>query len=300
MFDVKEIRSVKIVPYTVMTSTISAILAFIGALIMILLLGIVAAILPPQFAPYVNLITGAGIAIIVLYPVGTFLIGILTGFLSILFYNILVPRIGGIKLGMNGDEIENIPVIPFALITSLIIAIWAFIFGLIIAALIPLLTGIISTAALTGAVPASAALGNIGMASIIGAIILIIGLPIIAFIFSFIAYAVIALVYNYITVRVSRMKLELSRIRDSWFSIESIPVLPAALTISITFAIYQFIFSIPQAITSMAQGAAFEGIIGLIVGIIINLIIYFIMTALGAFFYNFLAPKIDTIKLTLE
>ncbi|MGB9936160.1 MAG: hypothetical protein ACPK7O_00425 [Methanobacterium sp.] len=300
MFDVKEIKSVDIVPYTLMTSTISAILALIGALIIILALGLVAAFLPPQLAPYVNLITGAGIAIIILYPVGAFLIGILTGFLTILLYNALVPRLGGIKLGMNGDEIENIPVVPLALISSAIVAVWAFIFGLIIAALIPLVTGIISTAALAGAVPASASLGNIGAASVIGALILIIGLPIIAFIFSFIAYAVMALVYNYIAVRVAKIKLKLSGIKESWFAIESIPPLPAALAVAVTFAIYQFIFNIPQAIATIAQGAAIEGIIGLIVGLILNFIIYFIMTAIGTILYNFLAPKIDTIKLVLE
>ncbi len=44
----------------------------------------------------------------------------------------LVPRLGGIKLGLEGDEVKNVPVVPFALIMAGVGAVWAFIIGLLL------------------------------------------------------------------------------------------------------------------------------------------------------------------------
>ncbi|MGZ7210149.1 MAG: hypothetical protein ACXVHV_09745, partial [Methanobacterium sp.] len=76
MVDVKEVSSIKIVPFTLMTSSISAILAFIGAIIFALIIGIVALFLPPQLAPLGSLLTGIGITAIIAYPILVFLIGL--------------------------------------------------------------------------------------------------------------------------------------------------------------------------------------------------------------------------------
>ncbi|MGZ7115915.1 MAG: hypothetical protein ACXVHS_00500, partial [Methanobacterium sp.] len=86
MVDVKEVSSIKIVPFTLMTSSISAILAFIGAIIFALVIGIVALLLPPQLAPLGSLLTGLGITAIIAYPILVFLIGLSGAFLTILLY----------------------------------------------------------------------------------------------------------------------------------------------------------------------------------------------------------------------
>ena len=46
MVDVKEIKSIELVPFTLMTSSISAILALIYAIILLLTFGILAAVIP--------------------------------------------------------------------------------------------------------------------------------------------------------------------------------------------------------------------------------------------------------------
>ena len=48
-------------------------------------------------------------------------------FISALIYNMLVPRIGGLKMGLNGDEVRSLPVVSFALILATLEAIWALI-----------------------------------------------------------------------------------------------------------------------------------------------------------------------------
>jgi len=58
-----------------------------------------------------------------------------------LLYNTLVPTIGGIKLGLEDNEVTKIPIISFALILSVMGAIMALIIGIFLAALIvPLLS----------------------------------------------------------------------------------------------------------------------------------------------------------------
>ena len=53
----------------------------------------------------------------------------------------LVPRLGGVKLGLEGDEVTSLPVVPFALILSAVAAVWALIMGLVLtAAILPLTT----------------------------------------------------------------------------------------------------------------------------------------------------------------
>ncbi len=59
MADVKEIKDIKIVPFTLMSSSISAILTFIIGLITAIFLGIAVAFLP---APFGGLLAGLGVA----------------------------------------------------------------------------------------------------------------------------------------------------------------------------------------------------------------------------------------------
>ena len=145
MVDVKEIKEIKIVPFTLMSSSISAILAFIGAIIFAIALGIISAVLPPQLAPLGSALAGFGITAIIAYPILTFLVGLSTVFLSVMIYNLLVPRVGGVKLGMDGNNVASIPIVPFALILSIIMAIWAFIIGLLITTALAPITGLIGS-----------------------------------------------------------------------------------------------------------------------------------------------------------
>jgi hypothetical protein len=300
MADVKEIKNIKIVPITLMSSSISAILAFIGAIIFALVVGIIAAVLPPQLAPFSSLLTGLGITAIIAYPILTFLIGLSTVFLSVLLYNMLVPRVGGVKLAMDGNNVAEIPIVPFALILSIIGAIWAFIIGLLITTAFLPVTGLISTAIpMIGNATNMTALTGAGFGALVafGAIFFIIILPILVFIGGFISNALFAVFYNFIATRVAKIQLNFTAVAGSWFDLTEIPIVPAALALAIISAVFGLI----QGILNIgAYGDILVGIGALIGNIIGSFIWTFIVTAIAVFLYNFLVPRIGAIKLALE
>jgi hypothetical protein len=296
MVDVKEIKSIKIVPFTLMSSSISAILAFIGGILFAITLGIIVAVLP---SPLGGALAGLGVAAIIAYPILTFLIGLSTVFLSVLLYNMLVPRVGGVKLAMDGNNVAEIPVVPFALILSIIGAIWALIIGLILATALAPITGLIGTsipliANATNTSFTGEAFG-IGTAALYG--FLIIGLPILAFIFGFIWNALFAVFYNYIATRVAKIQLNFAALTEGWHQLTEIPIIPAALALAVISAVFALI----QGILNLAAFSDIAaGILSLIGSIIGNFIGTFIVVAIGVFLYNFLAPRIGAIKLELQ
>jgi hypothetical protein len=298
MVDVKEIKSVKLTPFTKMSALIYGILGFITAIGLLITLSIVqAAGLIPQLGQF-NVVTGLGIPLIILFPIGAFFSTIVVSFFSVLLYNALVPRLGGIKLELEGIDVVKIPVISYALILSAIGAIWAFIVGLVLSAVISPLFSLIST--LPAAAPVAAnitanitnATGGalprgteLGAAGIILSLALIIGLPIMVFVFGFIYSALFAIFYNYIASRVTKIKLEFGQITGNLHELKHIPVIPTALAVAIVYALLGLIFGI----LSRNYGE-----------FITNFVQYFIVTALIALLYNYLAPKIGSIKLNLE
>ncbi len=296
MIDVKEIKSVKLTPFTRMSATIYGVLGFIAAVVMLIGLTIMqAAGFMPQLGQF-NVITGLGIPLIILFPIGAFFSTIVISFFSVMLYNALVPRLGGIKLELEGKEVEKIPVVSFALILSAIGAVWAFIAGLVLAAVISPLFSLLSTIstlpeasqiaanftnATGSAMPTGAAFGTAG---IVVSLVLIIGLPIMVFVFGFIWNALFALLYNYIVTRVAKIQLEFNQITGNLHELKNIPVIPTALAVALVYALL--------------------GLFGILSGnyadFITNFVQYFIGTALIALLYNYLAPKIGSIKLNLE
>jgi hypothetical protein len=294
MVDVKEIKSIKLTPFTKMSALIYGILGFIAALGLLIILTIVqvAGVLP-QLGQF-NVVTGVGIPLIILLPIVAFFSTIAVSFFSVMLYNTLVPRLGGVKLELEGNEILKIPVISFALILSAISAIWAFIGGLALAAVISPLFSLISTlpeatnitaniTASTGAaMPTGAEFGAIG---IIMSLALIIGLPILVFVFGFIWSALFAIFYNYIVTRVAKINLEFAAISGNLHELKHIPVIPTALAVALVYALLGLVFGILS---------------GNYAEFITNFVQYFIEVALIALLYNYLAPKIGSIKLNLE
>lgn len=306
MVDVKEIKAVKLAPFTLMASSISAILAFIGAILYLILFSIVGAFLP-NFGAALALL---GVALVIILPIAAFFIGITTNFFSAFLYNSLVPRLGGIKLGLEGSDVTEVPVVSFALILAVIQAIWAFIAGLFLAAALVPFTTFLSSAiplfseAIVNATNASGAAAPtgavVGAAGVFGALVLIIGLPIMVFILGFIGNALAAVFYNFIAIRASKIKLEFAAVKETLFELKTIPPIPIALAIAIVFTIFGLIQGIIRLISYSALGDVTAGVIALISDIIMNFIMYFIITAIAAFLYNFLVPKIGGIKLNLE
>ena len=242
------------------------------------------------------MVTGFGIPIIILFPIGAFFSTIVISFFSVMLYNTLVPRLGGIKLELEDKDVTKIPVISYALILSAIGAVWAFIAGLVLAALISPIFSLLSTistlpeasqvaANFTNATGAAMPTGGeFGAAGIIMSLVLILGLPIMVFVFGFIWNALFALLYNYIVTRVAKIQLEFSQISENLHELKNIPVIPTALAVALVYTLL--------------------GLLGILSGnyaeFIANFVQYFIQTALIALLYNYLAPKIGSIKLNIE
>ena len=98
---------------------------------------------------------------------------------------------------------------------------------------------------------------GLGTAGVLGALFLIIGLPVMVFIFGFICHALFAIFYNYLIPRVGGIKLEIADIVRKGREITSIPVLPASLAVAVVFTIFGFIRGlINLGLYSMAGNAA--------------------------------------------
>lgn len=89
----RTIRAVPAVPLGLMIGTISAVIAFIAATIMVLFM-------LPYFALTRGMewIDALGALWVLIAPIAAFIIGFIQGFISATLYNIFAPRIGGIKL----------------------------------------------------------------------------------------------------------------------------------------------------------------------------------------------------------
>jgi hypothetical protein len=305
MVDIKEIKSIELVPFTLMTSSISAIIALLYAIVLLITFGALAAVIPGAGLVFASL----GLSMIVIFPIGSFLIYVTLSFVTILIYNMLVPRLGGIKLGLEGDEVKNVPAVPFALIISGIGAVWAFIIGILLAAIIVPLTTLSSTlipivanitANATNMTPATLPTGSaVGTGGVVLAVLLIIGLPIFVFIVGFISNVLWAIFYNLLIPRVGGVRL-LFAPAGTAHEITSIPVVPAALALAVVatvFGIIQGLFSLVNGLMAGSASMAVGGLIGNIIGGFIGT---FIMVAIITILYNFLAPRIGGVQLNFK
>lgn len=295
MVDVKEIKAIKIVPYTLMTSSISAIWAFIMAILFILFAGIIVALIPSAYSSQIGSILGMfatlSIALIIILPVTSFISNITQAFLMTLIYNLLVPRMGGIKLKLEElSKVTEIPVVPFALILSAVSAVISFLIILIYAPIIALQFA---------AIPSSAGINFAGF-GVLGAIAMIILGPIFIFIAVFIVMALSAIFYNLIAPILGGMQLNFSNVQDTLFSLDSVEIIPSALIIAAVSAVWGLIAGIFSLIIFLIAGSALVAIIALIVTPILAFIGAFIVYAITIFLYNFLAAKIGGFKLELE
>ena len=89
----KTIKAIPAVPLGLMMGTISAVLAFIASIIMVLLM------MPSiRLASGFEWIGGLGALLAVIIPITVFIVGFIQGLIVAVVYNLLAPRIGGIRL----------------------------------------------------------------------------------------------------------------------------------------------------------------------------------------------------------
>ena len=298
MIEIKDIKSVQVVPFTLMNSSISAVIGLIYGIVFAVIFGFsLGSALPGITAGMIATII---IGSILAFPTMMFLVSVLQSFLVAFLYNQLVPRLGAIKLGfVDLKEIRTIPVVPFALMSASIGGLLTFLTMLIIG---PLFAFAIQSAALAGAgaadIPGLASLGSFGL---IWMFIMIVGIPIVAFIATFIAIAVAAILYNLLAPKVGGVELNFGSASGNLFEIESIPIVKFALITTLVLTIIELILGIVNLVISIALGSsAVAALIGLVIRVVSVLVVGFILYAIIACVYNYLRPKIGGIKLEVE
>ncbi len=305
MKTMKELKSIKIVPYTIMNAALNAVWGFIFAIILLIFGGAFASLLSgTELAPLSGVILGISVAGLVVFPVGSFLLSIMPSFLQALLYNLLVPKLGGIKIELEEmTEVTRAEVVPFALILAGITAVFQLIMQLVIAplqAVLIELIGGIGTLALAATNATTGQLPEIGGAGALGAILNIIISPLLTFIFVFIGAAIAALLYNLLAPKVGGIKVELAQMTDNFFGVENINPVAIGLITGAIAAVLGLILGIIFLILLAALGSIEAGILILLTYIIGGFILVFIAYALTAVIYNILAPKIGSFKIQLE
>lgn len=258
-----------------------------------------------------NFFINLGLASIIISPITAFFTTITLSYFSLLVYNFLAPRIGGIKFKLLGNEITHIQVIPITLSLSVIVTIWAAIIGLYLGltlavlnlgvspsfneltwGIIPTITNTINTT-----LPPIAGLG--------GAFTLIIGLPIFAFILSFIDIAIIMILYNYVGSRAAYLQLNLEKVSKTTYLLKSIPAGPITIVAGVISGVLGILIVAISLLgfIDLVNLASAGKIIGIVLSRdeqLIYLIPYIIIAALVAIFYNILASRIGGIKIGLN
>ncbi len=257
-----------------------------------------------------------GIASVIILPITAYFLIMAVSFFSGMLYNRISSRFSGVKLRLDNNEITKISIKAFTLIIASIQSIWALIIGLFMAAAIIPFTNIIIMVinfianVITRSIDISGTtllintvLGTNGFTL---AIILIFGLPTIAFASGLISNGLFAIFYNYIATNIIRIPLDLELISGKQYEIKSLPVVPSAAPVSgAVFGAFGVIMGIITWLSLVVTGNPSVGnIINDLTIIILNglsyFLGYFLIFALIAVIYNFLAPKVGGIRLYFE
>lgn len=304
MKTMKELKSIKIVPYTLMNAALNAVWGFIFAIIFLILGGFLATIISgTELAPFAGAIVGVSVAGLVVFPVGSFLLSIVPSFLQSFIYNLLVPKLGGIKIELEEmAEILKAEVVPFALIVAAVLAIIQLLYELVASPLqavfFELIGGI--TTAFAGQAEIPAELPAMFQTGALGAVLNIVISPILTFISVFIAMAILAALYNLLAPKLGGIKVEFAQMADNYFGVENVNPVSIGLILGAISGVIGLIIGIIFLLIVAIGGAAVEGIIILLALSIGAFVGSFIVYAITAFIYNLLAPRIGSYKIQLE
>ncbi|WP_407421394.1 hypothetical protein [Methanobrevibacter sp.] len=278
MVSVKELKSIDLASYTIISTALSVLIAIL--LSIGIALGIL--ILIPQASEIV-------IYLIPTLVVGTFMVGIYRYFSEGLFYNLLATRLRNIKIELDGGEITKISPTETATLVATIALIQAILIYLVSVLLLPLFFS---------ALMQTVMLSNQALAYSLYQILLLLSQPmtVLMFIFgtfviTFIFVLIGVYIYNVLASKGRGIVLGLSE-ENGLTAIDSIDMMKFAIVI----AVISGVLSLITGIISLISGG---NAITLISNVIISIISGFVAAALIAIFYNYLAPKIGKIKIEL-
>jgi len=278
MVSVKELKSIDLSSYTIICTAVSVLLTALISVAMAI--GIM--ILAPDAG-------GIGILIIPTLVVGAFMVGIYRYFSEGLFYNFLATRLRNIKIELDGGEIVKISPTETATLVATIALIQVVLAYLVSVLILPLfLSTMMQTLIMV----------NQALAYSIYQILMLITQPMTivmiilgTFVITFVFVLIGAYIYNLLASKGRGIVLELSE-ENGLTAIDSIDMMRFAIVIAIISVVATLITGI---IGLISGGNA----VNLIINIISSLISGFVVAALMAIFYNFLAPKLGKLKIEL-
>lgn len=280
MVSVKELKSIDLSSFTIITTAIGVLFSIISAIIMTVYLGITT---PNGF--------GVAIYLISTIVVGTFMYTIYNTFFQGFMYNLLAKKINNIKFVFDGGKIIKVTTTETAIITAMIATIQAILIYLVSVLVLPLL--------INAAVQTLLYAGQQILAYSLYQFMMLISQPTTiamfifgTFIMTFVFILLGCYIYNILASRGRGIEVKLSQ-ENNMTVIESVDMIKFA----IAFGIINGVLSIITAIVMIVSGGTATSAI---FNIIISLVIGFISGALVALFYNFLAPKLEKLKLELN
>lgn len=277
---IKEIKSIELASYTVITTSIGIVFSIIAAIALMIPISMSS----PE---------GINIAIYILptIVVGTLIYETYRNFFEGFIFNALSKRLKKIRFVLNDEsEIFQVSTTEPAIITSIILTIEIILLYLVLVMLLPILvTSFIQTLMFTGQQVLAYNLYQFLMilSQPTTILMIIFGTFIITFVFTLLA----TYIYNILAKSGRGIVVELSD-ENNLTVLESINTLKFAIAFAVVSGVLNIILTIIMIISGGQPTAALGNIIG-------GFISGFVLGALISIFYNALSPKLGKLKLEL-
>ncbi len=277
---IKEIKSIELASYTVITTSIGIVFSIIAAIALMIPISMSS----PE---------GINIAIYILptIVVGTLIYETYRNFFEGFIFNALSKRLKKIRFILNDEsEIVQVSTTEPAIITSIILTIEIILLYLVLVMLLPILvTSFIQTLMFTGQQVLAYNLYQFLMilSQPTTILMIIFGTFIITFVFTLLA----TYIYNILAKSGRGIVVELSD-ENNLTVLESINTLKFAIAFAVVSGVLNIILAIIMIISGGQPTAALGNIIG-------GFISGFVLGALISIFYNVLSPKLGKLKLEL-
>ena len=279
MSTVKTLKSVNLSSVTIIGTAIHVILTIIGSIVALILIGTA---IPSGIG-----VVGALIPAVVL---ASFAYSVYTLFTESYLYNWLAKRFNTISFEFEDQNtILKISPVPASLIIAIISTIMAIIASIIAMIILPfMLSSAVQTLMMTGQSEIAVTLYQLIM--IVSNPVFIAIFIVATFIGTFIYTLIGTYIFNLLTTRIP-LKLELNKV-DGITTVEKLDI----KSFSFIFAVIGLILGLVSGFTN---GISDGNFVNIIIPAVLGFISGFVVTAIGTFLYNVLAPKLGKVECEL-
>ena len=279
MSETKELKSIDLSSYTIMSTGINVLIAIVFSVILAIGIGL-------------GVRNGFSIAIYIisLFVVGTLMYKIYESFLQGFLYNLLCKKMKNIEFEFDGGQLTKISTMETAIMASIIATIEVILMYLVSMLIVPLMISVLINTFMYS--------GQLGLASILYNFLLLINQPIVIllsilsiFVATLVSVFLATFIYNLLAKQGRGIDLTMSE-EGEFTVIDSVNPITLAIALSIVAGILNLI----STVGIILIGGNLIGIFGTLIS---GFVSGFISGLLIAVFYNFLAPRLGKLKLEL-